>query len=44
MAQDLTVVPKQARMQSYVKKKICIPEGNRCCQARLIKGRFFMKN
>ena len=27
-AQDLTVVPKQARMQSYVKKMIYIPEGN----------------
>ena len=40
-AQDLTVVPKQPRMQSYVRKRIYIPEGNRCCRARLIKGRFF---
>jgi len=39
--QDLTVVPKQARIQSYIKKKIYIPEGNRCCKAHLIKNRFF---
>ena len=30
-------------MQFYVKKRIYIPEGNRCCQAHLIKGRFFYK-
>lgn len=41
--QDLTVVPKQARIQSYVKKKIYIPEGNWCCKAHLIKNRFFYK-
>ena len=40
-AQDLTVVPKEACMQSYVKKMIYISEGNRCCRAHLIKGRFF---
>ena len=40
-AQDLTVVSKEARMQSYVKKRIYIPEGNRCCRAHLIKGRYF---
>ena len=28
-------------MQSYVKKMIYISEGNRCCRAHLIKGRFF---
>ena len=41
-AQNLTVVPKQARIQSYVKKRIYIPEGNRCCRAHLIKSRFFL--
>lgn len=39
--QDLTVVPKQARVQSYVKKRIYIPEDNRCCRAYLIKNHFF---
>ena len=39
-AQDLTVVLKQARMQSYVEKRIYIPEGNHCCRTQLIKGRF----
>ena len=28
-------------MQSYIKKRIYIPEGNRCYRAHLIKGRFF---
>ena len=28
-------------MQFYVKKRIHIPEGNLCCRAYLIKGRFF---
>ena len=41
--QNLTVVPKKARMKSYVKKRIYISEGNRCCRAHLIKGRFFDK-
>ena len=40
-AQDLTVILKQAHMQSYVKKRIYIPEGNRYCRPHLINGRFF---
>ena len=40
-AQYLTVVPKQARTPCYIKKRIYIPEGNRCCRAHLIKGQFF---
>ena len=40
-AQDLTIVPQEARIQSYVKKKIFIAEGNRCCREHLIKNRFF---
>ena len=35
------VVPEPARIQSYVKKRIYIPEGKRCCRAHLIKGRLF---
>lgn len=41
--QDLTLVPKQSRIQSYVKKRIYIPESNRCCRTHLIKNRFFDK-
>ena len=41
-AQDSKIVPKQGRMQSYAKKRIYIPESNRCCRAHLIKGRFFL--
>ncbi|XP_036143574.1 uncharacterized protein LOC118645866 isoform X2 [Monomorium pharaonis] len=38
---NLTVIPEEARMQSYIKKKIYIPVGNRCCTNHLIKNRIF---
>lgn len=38
---NLTVVPQEARVQVYIKRKIYIPEGNRCCQNHLIKNRLY---
>jgi len=38
---NLTVIPEEARMQSYIKKKIYIPVGNRCCRSHVIKNRIF---
>ena len=38
---NLTTIPKEARRQSYIKKKIYIPQGNRCCRAHIIKNRIF---
>ena len=41
---NLTVVPQEARMQSYIKMGIYvwyIPGNNRCCRSHLIKQRFF---
>ncbi|XP_018403017.1 PREDICTED: uncharacterized protein LOC108779943 [Cyphomyrmex costatus] len=38
---NLTVVPKEACLQAFIKKQIHIPEGNKCCQKHLIKNRFY---
>lgn len=38
---NITVVPEEARMQSYIKKKIFIPAGNRCCKSHIIKNRIY---
>lgn len=38
---DLIVVPLKARLQSYTKRKIFIPKGNRCCRKHIILDRFF---
>ena len=38
---NLTTIPEEARAQSYVKKKIYIPQGNLCCRAHIIKNRIF---
>ena len=40
---NLTVVPQEARIQSYVKRKIYIAKKNRNCQDRLMKNRFFLR-
>lgn len=40
-ATNLTVIPEEARMQSYINMKIHIPTGNRCCRTHLIKNRFY---
>ena len=37
----ITVVPEDARMQAFIKKKICIPAGNRCCRNHLAIHRFY---
>ncbi|XP_011873641.1 PREDICTED: uncharacterized protein LOC105565230, partial [Vollenhovia emeryi] len=39
--QNLTVIPDEAQMQSYMKKKIYIPAGNRCCRTHVIKNRIY---
>lgn len=41
---DLIVVPLKARMQSYTKRKIFIPKGNRCCKKHIILDRFFQED
>ena len=38
---NLTTIPEEARAQSYIKKKIYIPQGNRYCRAHIIKNRIF---
>jgi len=38
---DLIVIPEEARIQSYLKRKIYIPVGNRCCKSHVIKNRLF---
>lgn len=38
---NIIVIPEEARMQSYTKKKIYIPAGNRCCRSHLIKNRIY---
>jgi len=38
---NLSVIPEEARMQSYIKTKIYIPVSNRCCRHHLIKNRFY---
>lgn len=37
--ENLMVIPEEARMQSYIKKKIYISVGNRCCRTHIIKNR-----
>lgn len=37
---NIIVIPEEARMQSYTKKKIYIPAGNRC-RSHLIKNRIY---
>ena len=37
---NLTTIPEDARMQSYIQKNIYIPQGNRCCRIHIIKNRF----
>lgn len=38
---NIIVIPEEARMQSYTKKKIYILAGNRCCRSHLIKNRIY---
>jgi hypothetical protein len=38
---NLVVVPQNARMQSIIKRRIFIPDGNRCCEDHLINKRFY---
>ena len=35
---NLTVIPEEARIQPYIKKKIFIPPGNRCCTTHILKN------
>ena len=36
-----TVILEEARIQSYIKKKIFIPSGNRCCITHILKNRTY---
>ncbi|GAB1860851.1 THAP domain-containing protein 9 [Camponotus japonicus] len=38
---NITVIPEEARMQSFIKMRLYIPAGNRCCRTHLIKNRFY---
>lgn len=38
---NLIIVPFEARMQSFIKMRIFIPNGNRCCRKHCIKKQFF---
>ncbi|XP_025267723.1 uncharacterized protein LOC112639073 [Camponotus floridanus] len=38
---NLTTIPEEARISVYIKKKIYIPSGNRCCKDHLIKNRIY---
>ncbi|CAH2088784.1 unnamed protein product [Euphydryas editha] len=38
---NLTQVPEEAQLQTYLKRKIYIPTSNRCCRSHLIKKRFY---
>lgn len=37
----LIVIPQNARMQSMIKRRIFIADGNRCCENHLINTRFY---
>ena len=36
-----TVIPEDGRIQSYIKKNIFIPPGNRCCTTNILKNRIY---
>lgn len=38
---DIHDVPKEARIQAFVKRRIFIPRRSRCCYKHLIKNRFY---
>ena len=38
---NLTLIPEEARIQSYIKKKISIPPGKRCCTTHILKNRIY---
>ena len=38
---ETTVIPEEARLQSFIKMRIHIPAGNRCCLIHLIQNRFY---
>ena len=38
---DLVVISEEARLQCFTKRKVYIPEGNRCCRSHLIKNRLY---
>lgn len=40
-ANNITIIPEEAWMQCYIKKKIFIPNGNRCCKTHLIRNRIY---
>lgn len=38
---NIIVIPEEARMQSFIKLRLHIPAGNRCCRTHLIRNRFY---
>ena len=41
---NLTVIPEEARIRSYIKKKIFIPPENRCCTTHILRNRTYEKD
>lgn len=38
---NIIIIPEQARMQSFIKMRLHIPAGNRCCRIHFFKNRFY---
>lgn len=38
---NLVQVPFEARLQVFIKRRLFIPHGNRCCKSHLLKKRFY---
>lgn len=38
---NIKTIPKEARYQAFIKRRIFIPNGDRCCSQHLIKNKFF---
>jgi len=43
LSNNLTMIPEKARISAYIKKKIYVPSGNRCCKSHIIKNRIYEK-
>lgn len=41
---NITIVPFEARKQVISKRRLFIPQGNRCCKNHIIKKRFYDKD
>ena len=41
---NFTVIPEEARIQSFIQKKIFKPPGNRCCTTPILKNRIYKED